>query len=78
MGNNVTADMKKRVAALTRDLQDGESVTAAVMRCMGETLLTDENWLGYSQTERERRFVAEMEETLSALNYIVRRLWPAE
>lgn len=69
---------KYRVELLARDLNAKESIKAAVLRCMGVTLLQDVDWLALNQSERERRFVAELEETLDALDYIVKRIWPAD
>lgn len=44
---------------------------------MGAALMQEADWLALNQSERERRFVAELEATLDALDYIVKRIWPA-
>ena len=73
----MSQDTKYRVELLMRDLNAKESVTASVLRCMGVALMQETDWLALNQSERERRFVAELEETLNALDYIVKRVWPA-
>ena len=73
----VSKDTKYRAELLMRDLEAKERVTAAVLRCMGVTLLQETDWLALNQSERERRFVSELEATLDALDYIVKRIWPA-
>lgn len=75
---NISNEMKRRVEFLTRELAAKNSVTSAVLRCMGETLLAGGRWATLAQMERERQFVNEMEDVLDALDYIVKRIWPAE
>ena len=70
-------ETKYRVELLMRDLNAKEGVTASVLRCMGVALMLDTDWLALNQSERERRFVTELEATLDALDYIVKRIWPA-
>lgn len=70
-------ETRQRIERLMRDLEAKETVTAAVLRSMGAALMQEADWLALNQSERERRFVAELEATLDALDYIVKRIWPA-
>lgn len=74
---NMSNEKKERVDFLTRELNDKQPLSVAVLRCMGASLLAGSLWHEATQFERERAFSDELEKTLDALDYVIRRVWPA-
>ena len=74
---NISNEQKERVALLMRELEAKQPLKTAVLRCMAAALLSSGDWLHETQSTREMWFVDELSATLDAVDYIIRRLWPA-